>query len=172
MHTLQTLGNGFDLHYGLHVSYNDMANILATKDIYNEIGNAKDFLESFNVIDWSSFEVELANFDFEEFFGDNEQYPDYLPDHEYVRDGVIWNMQDKGESLNKALEDSLKEMVDRANADLGTIRDPLPFGVSSEDAVLSINYTSTFEYLNINDDIPVLHIHGFAENGDSLIYGY
>ncbi len=172
MPTLYILGNGFDLHYGLHTSYNDMANILATEDDYNEIGNAKDFFESLNVINWSNFEEELANFDIEEFFGDNVQYPDYLSDHEYVRDGVIWNMQDKAESLNRALEDSLKEMVDRANADNDTIEHKLPFEVYSEDAVLSFNYTSTFERLCDNHDIPVLHIHGFAENGDSLIYGY
>lgn len=172
MPTLYILGNGFDLHYGLHTSYNDMAKILATKDIYNEIGNAEDFFESLHVINWSNFEEELANFDIEEFFGDNVQYPDYLSDHEYVRDGVIWNMQDKAKSLNRALEDSLKDMVDRANADLDTISYKFPFKVSSEDAVLSFNYTSTFEYLNVNNGIPVLHIHGFAENGDSLIYGY
>ena len=171
MQTLYILGNGFDLHYGLHTSYNDMAMILATKRVYNEITNAKEFFEGLNVINWKCFEEELAAFDIEEFFGDNVQYPDYLSDHEYDRDGTIWNMQDKAESLRQALDESLNEMVNQANSDLFKIHDNLPFSITSNDAVLSFNYTSTFEYL-CEKDIPILHIHGLAENYDNLIYGY
>lgn len=146
--------------------------IIATKHVYNEVEDAKEFFESLNVINWCSFEEELANFDIEEFFGDNLQYPDYMSDHEYVRDGVIWNMQDKAKSLKQALDDSLKEMVDNADADLENIHDILPFNLTLTDAVLIFNYTSTFEYLSENEDGPIFHIHGLAGSDKKLIYGY
>lgn len=175
--TLYIIGNGFDIHYGLHTQVDDFKEILETKDIYNSYCNTLDFFANLGV-DWSDFEEGLKYFDLEEFAEQNEIMPDYLSDHESDRDGGISVIEEMTRSLLEAVEDSLREMADNANHDLTEIPKPfkLPFQIQPGDAIINFNYTSTIEYLYGNQlnylSIPVFHIHGCYADGDDLIYGY
>lgn len=174
MGTLYIVGNGLDIHYGLKTKVEHFQKILETKGVYGEIGNAIDVLAAYGV-DWSGYEEALADIDLSEIELQNLISPDYLSDHESDRDGGILNMQMYLESINEAIQSSLKEMAEIAN------RETEERGANGEqytlpkvgDAILSFNYTSTIENLFIiPQSVPICHIHGFYENGDPLIFGY
>ena len=126
-------------------------------------------------IDWCEYEQSLNDIDLDEIEFQNEIQPDYLSDRESDRDGGILNMQMYVNSLSKAINSALEQMVDVANNDARelSLRLPKKHLLKNGDAILSFNYTSTIEYLFfIPADVPVLHIHGCYEYGDPLIFGY
>lgn len=92
MGKLYIIGNGFDLHYGLKTSTNDYRAFLRNESIYNETENADELLKEYGVYR-SDFEEDLAYIDLNEIDGRQLSYPDYNPDHEYDRDGCIYNME-------------------------------------------------------------------------------
>ena len=119
----------------------------------------------------------MANIEFEELEEDHEQAPDYMSDHEGDRDGVILDMEMLVDSLSGAINDALTDMVDAANAQIESyiINDskyPLRL-FNADDAILSFNYTRTVERLfDVPVEVPILHIHGFRDNKDPLVFGY
>lgn len=174
MATLYVIGNGFDLHFGLKTSPQHFQNILMQKRIYNEIDNAYDILNTYGV-NWSEYEQSLAELDLDEIENQNLIEPDYLSDHESDRDGGILNMKMYTNSIHQAISSALSEMVQEANEEverrslLGECYQLFKQG----DAVLSFNYTSTLEQLyDLSEGIPILHIHGFYETNQPLIFGY
>lgn len=174
MSILYIIGNGLDLHHGLRTAPQDFRNILKTKRIYNEWSNAYDILDSY-CVNWSEYEESLSDLDLDEIECQNLIMPDYLSDHEYDRDGGITNIQMYLESLNDAIQSSLKDMVKIANIDTerrALLGECYPL-FNLEDRVLSFNYTSTLENMfDFARHIPICHIHGFYDTGESLIFGY
>lgn len=174
MGTLYIVGNGLDIHYGLKTKVSDFQEILGTKGVYNEIDNANDVLESYGV-NWSGYEEALADIDLDEIELQNLISPDYLSDHESDRDGGILNMQMYLESINEAIQSSLREMAELANRETEQrgARGGRNVWPKNGDGILSFNYTSTLENLFfIPEGVPICHIHGFHENGEPLIFGY
>ena len=177
MGKLYIIGNGLDLHFGLHTLTSDFQNFLMTKQVYGQLDNALDYFSIYGV-DWSDFEHSLSEIDFESIEEENEQYPDYLSDHESDRDNTVWNMKVLFESLNNAKNEALHDMVEAANEqideELADIKFSQPIQLfDNSDAVISFNYTSTVERLFYRPDgVPIFHIHGFYENNEPLILGY
>lgn len=174
MSILYVIGNGFDLHFGLKTSPKDYENILRTKCIYNEIDNAYDILNTYG-INWSEYEQSLADLDLDEMENQNLIMPDYLSDHESDRDGGILNMQLYTDSINDAISSALNDMVQAANEEVErkSLSGEHYHLFNNGDAILNFNYTSTIEMLfDLPAIIPILHIHGFYEAGQPLIFGY
>lgn len=175
MAKLYVIGNGFDLHYRLKTSPKDFKNILKTKDIYNEVENAYDVMDTYGV-NWSGYEESLAYIDLEEIENQHLGMPDYLSDHESDRDGVILNMQMYLNSIDDAMSSALEDMIKRADIEVQKrvrlSKKYYPFFCDG-DAILSFNYTSTVENLfYLPEDILILHIHGFYDDNEPLIFGY
>ena len=170
------IGNGFDLHFDLNTNPKDFEEYLETKSIYNESDNALNYFRCYGV-DWSEYEQPMANIEFEELEEVHEQAPDYMSDYERDRDGVILDMEMLFDSLSGAINDALTDMVDAANAQIERyiINDskyPLRL-FNADDAILSFNYTRTVERLfDVPVEVPILHIHGFRDNEDPLVFGY
>lgn len=174
MAILYIIGNGFDLHFNLKTSPENFENILKKKCIYNETDNAYDILSTYG-INWSEYEQSLAELDLDEIENRNIDIPDYLSDHEYDRDGGIVNMQMYIDSINEAISSALIDMVKVANGEVerrNLVGENYKL-FNSGDAILSFNYTSTIEQLfDLPENIPILHIHGFYEKQQPLIFGY
>lgn len=168
--TLYILGNGFDLHFGLKTLPSDFCEILKSYDIYNEVVKADEVLLGYGV-DWSQYEESLAEMDLEEIEEQQVLAPDYLSDHESDRDMGIYNMNQYVESLSNAVNEALQEMVDRANKAAALLKKPVDISFPDAEMIISFNYTSTFEIL-FERNVPILHVHGYHENGDHLIFGY
>ncbi len=174
MGTLYIIGNGLDLHWKLNTTTYDFIEYLQGQRIEGEIDSAADVLASYGV-DWSEYEQSLADIDLDTLEGENLGFPDYMSDRESDRDGVIYNMQAYLDSIQEAVRSALKEMVEAANDDLENVKIPRKIRrmFHSGDAILSFNYTSTIEELfDLPDDIEILHIHGFYQDDDPLIFGY
>lgn len=170
--TLYILGNGFDCCHELDTSTERFLEILRTKDVYNETETAEMIFRRYNVL-WGDYESCLADIDLELIAEENLIEPDYFSDHEYDRDGGIYNMEMYTESLRWAIKESLETMVDNANHKLKHSKPVLIEFLNSNDAVISFNYTSTLEQLyNIPNEVPVCHIHGFREKGEFLLFGF
>ncbi|MEG0806692.1 MAG: AbiH family protein [Lachnospiraceae bacterium] len=169
---LYIIGNGFDRCHGLDTSTERFKEILRRQEIYNENDTAQEVFECYGVL-WGDYESCLANIDLEAIEENQMIAPDYMSDHEYDRDGGIFNMEQYTESLYQAVQKSLEIMVDNANQMLAEIKPPLRNFLTIGDAVINFNYTSTLEELyNIPENIRVYHIHGFRKNGEKLLIGY
>lgn len=166
---LYIIGNGFDLHFNLKTGTDDFKKILNTKKSYDGY-SALDTFDYFGV-NWSDYEDSLADFDLDNLAYDIVTFPDYLSDHEYVRDGTITSVEYHIEHLKSAVEESLKEMVRQANKDIETVN----FTPADADLIdccspiLNFNYTSTIEKLYHRESY---HIHGFGECNEKLVFGY
>ena len=126
-------------------------------------------------VDWNEYEQSLNDINLDEIEYQNEICPDYLSDRESDRDGGILNMQMYVESISDAINSALEQMVRAANND--ALRLPShnynKQRFQKGDAILSFNYTSTFEYLfDIPNDVPVFYIHGCYNQAEPLIFGY
>lgn len=178
MAKLYIIGNGFDLHFDLRTSPQNFVERLNGKKVYNQANgtynNVYDVMEAYG-IDWSVYEESLAYIDLKEIETENLMYPDYLSDKESDRDEVIFSMATYLSDINDAIYSALKEMVEDANAEItNKIIDNERYQYfSSDDAILSFNYTSTIETMfELPEDVEILHIHGYYENNDHLIFGY
>lgn len=174
MATLYVIGNGFDLHFGLKTAPQHFQDILMGKKIYNEIDNAYDILNTYGV-NWSEYEQSLAELDLDEIENQNLIMPDYLSDHESDRDSGILNMQMYTNSISQAISSALSDMVQDANKEVQrrSLMGECYSLFLKDDVVLSFNYTSTIELLfELPEGIPILHIHGFYDANQPLIFGY
>lgn len=120
MGKLYIFGNGLDKHYGLKTAPADFSDILRNKRIYNEFEDATEIFAGYNV-GWGNFEEDIAEIDLEQLENNQVNYPDYLSDHEYDRDGVIMNVAYYLDSLRKAIFDSLSEMVINAEQNIQSL---------------------------------------------------
>lgn len=171
MGKLYIFGNGLDLHYKLKTRPSDFVNILSGKKIYNETNNAAEVFENYNVL-WSDFEQDMAYIDLEQIEENQVQSPDYMSDHEYDREGVITNVEEYVNSLNKAIFESLSDMIYMAEEDISELSSDDKWLFDDGDMILSFNYTSTIESISNAMDVPILHIHGFYNDKETLILGY
>lgn len=175
MGKLYIIGNGFDLHFDLKTKPEHFIEKLEMQHIEGEIENAYEVLLNSYCVDWSEYEDSLADIDLEEIEEQHVEFPDYLSDHEYDRDGVIYNMQMYVSSINTAIQAALADMVDDANEAVEFLasEEGASHGLPDVSAVLSFNYTSTLEKLfQLPSGTPIFHIHGYREAGAPLIFGY
>lgn len=170
--TLYVIGNGFDLCHDLETLPTHFQQFLAKQSVYNEIADAADIFMSINA-DWSEYEESLSVMDLDELELDRLGSPDYLSDHEYDRDGVIWDMEEFTRTLKSSIDEALREMVETANEKLEHMSPILREFADQRDAILSFNYTSTVEVLySPPKEVPICHIHGYYGSGDELLFGY
>lgn len=168
MAKLYIMGNGFDLHYGLKTRTNDFLDYLKQERVYNEIDDAVEVFAGYGV-NWSNFEEDIAYIDFNEIEENQLEYPDYLLDHEFDRDGCIFNMREYLNRLYAAIHNALRKMVYKA--DTTELAKDMEF--SLEDAIICFNYTSTIEKVaKVLPLIPIFYIHGCAYKNEELILGY
>ncbi|MDE6254240.1 MAG: bacteriophage abortive infection AbiH family protein [Lachnospiraceae bacterium] len=169
---LYVIGNGFDRHHGLKTDVDSFLNILDNKKIYPEMYNAIEFFDNYGV-DWNEYENALSKMELDVFDEDYIVAPDYMSDRESDRDGGIENMRLCLKSISEAIMDSLTEMVENANQDLNSTSCKIKNIFREGDVILSFNYTSTIERLyELPENIKILHIHGYYEDNDELIFGY
>lgn len=169
--TLFIIGNGFDIHHGLPTRTCDFCDILSRKNVDGDFENALEIFMNYGV-DWGEYENSLRMLDLNEIEEQNLTMPDYLSDHEGDRDGTIFNMESYLSNLNSVIEESLLEMVEKANEYLFDKEAIIKNVFKKNDAILSFNYTSTLEELYEIQGIPILHIHGYLKNNDKLLFGY
>mgnify|MGYP000922037971 CR=1 FL=1 len=171
MAKLFIIGNGFDLFFDLPTDTIDFVNQLEQIP-FECFESAKEAYLNYGV-DWSTFEEGLASIDLETIDEEIEEWPDYMSDHEYDRDSVIWKVEDYTAKLLEVREEALINMIKMAEDKIET---KLPifcpdFFDSTVDEIISFNYTSTIESLFYYSK-PVFHIHGFYQNNDDLILGF
>ena len=167
---LYVIGNGFDLHYGLKTGTDSFVDFLKREHVFNEIDNAAEVMRGYGVC-WSDFEENIAYIDFDRIEETQLQYPDYLSDHEYDRDGCILNMEMHLSSIYTAIFSALRTMVHAADTTYVPMDPEIIF--DENDALISFNYTNTLKRVSCKlPMIPVFHIHGCYSQGDNLIMGY
>lgn len=171
MNTLFIIGNGFDRYHDLPTSTCDFCNILSSKNVDGDVENALEIFMNYGV-DWGEYENSLSMLDLDEIEKQHLTMPDYMSDHEGDRDGTIFYMESYLSDLNSVIEESLSEMVENANDQLFDKEAKIKNVFKKNDAILSFNYTSTLEELYEIEGIPILHIHGYLENNDELLFGY
>lgn len=167
---LYIIGNGFDCMYGLPTKVSDFERHLSEKQVYNEIDDANEILNNYEV-DWCEFEEGLSNINTEEIYSRNVQYPDYLSDHESDRDGGILNMQMYTDSLEESVREALDDMIQEAESELDEKVCITKSLFNEGNQIVSFNYTSTIERLyDLPDGTNIIHIHG--NSGGDKIFGY
>jgi len=156
--------------YGLPTKVSDFERHLSEKQVYNEIDDANEILNNYEV-DWCEFEEGLSNINTEEIYSRNVQYPDYLSDHESDRDGGILNMQMYTDSLEESVREALDDMIQEAESELDEKVCITKSLFNEGDQIVSFNYTSTIERLyDLPDGTNIIHIHG--NSGGDKIFGY
>lgn len=169
--TLFIIGNGFDLHHGLHTSTLDFCEILSSKEIHGDVDDAYEVFNNYG-IDWCEYEKSLSQLDLDEIEDQSLSMPNYMSDHEYDRADTIWYMNKHLRSLRLAIKECLDEMVESANEELYETKIRIKNVFKKGDSIISFNYTSTLEELYETKDIPILHIHGYFDHNESLLFGY
>lgn len=169
--TLFIIGNGFDMFHGLPTSTNDFCNILSSKNVDGDVENALETFMNYGV-DWGEYENSLSKLDLNEIEQQHLAMPDYMSDHEGDRDGSIFYMENYLSDLNSVIRNSLYEMVEKANDQLVDTKAKIKNVFKKNDAILSFNYTSTLEELYRIEGVPILHIHGYYNKCEELLFGY
>lgn len=176
MNILYIIGNGFDSHFGLKTKTKDFINKLKKQNVWPYGFNSAKEMFSYYWVDWGEYEESLADIDLKSIEEDNITYPNYLSDHEYDREGCIFDMQTFLETMSKAKNNALIEMIEEANEKVLEIKNNRKSMVyfDETDKIVSFNYTSTLEELfNIPEELDILHIHGYYKNNkNKLIFGY
>jgi len=170
---LYIIGNGFDLYHKLPTGTDDFCKIIEDIDCNEYYLTAG--------VDWSLYEEALSSFDVDEMAKQFVGYPDYASDHEYDRDGVILNMEERMSAMLDIVRRGLNEMIEKAEAKIDGMfseEDEADSVVEkntvfADDSIfLSFNYTSILEKLYGIHPRRVLHIHGYYENDAQLVFGY
>lgn len=169
--TLYIIGNGFDLYHKLHTRPEDYCDLLSSKEVYGSFDNAKEVFEVYGN-NWGEYEKSLGFIDLETIDEEIVNFPDYLSDHESDRDGTIWYVNEHLSSLSGAAFESLGEMVEGANDEINDTEVLITNVFKFATAIISFNYTSTVEKLYKPISAPILHIHGYYEDGEKLLFGY
>ena len=166
------IGNGFDLHHGLHSAYNDYKKFLQQ--------TAPEMVEAFEELvsdkrpgdmdPWKNVEGAF-NLDYDYIFDCILSYNNLAePDRE--------NPEDYEEQLKKAVSDTTSfvssfvkrffvDWVHCVSRESCLVQDDIT--VDAEDLFVSFNYTRTLENLYGVDEQKILHIHGSV--GGDLQFG-
>ena len=166
---LYIIGNGFDLHYGLHTGVDTFKRILASKYIEYLNMNALDSFGLYGV-HWGEFEQSLAGMNLEAIKNVVLSYPDYLSDRESDREDCIYNTNFHVTQLHEAVDNSLTDMIQNADSELNYIDPNKTDIIPLSGPIISFNYTNTIEALYGISDI--FHIHGLYGEDENLIFGY
>ncbi|MGN0363531.1 MAG: AbiH family protein [Bilifractor sp.] len=171
--TLYILGNGFDLHFHLPTKTSDYEKYLSRQFI-----DGVDALEYYaNLgVNWSSFEEKLSGLDLDELAMEIVEAPDYLDDHESVREDTIYNVQKITSELLEAKDNALMDMLKNAEEKIKELSlAEAKWGKflwpKQSDVILTFNYTDTVERL-YGFSGEILHIHGNYTDGEKLVFGY
>ena len=163
--TFYVLGNGFDLHYGLHTRYCDFKKYLIANGYRKMVEKVDDLFWRFghycpkDIKEWSTFEDMLMVFNdldpdelYEEAF-DNAETDD---DRAGYWDSPSWNVNFYNEYI-KVLKGEFDNWIREMNTEIIPDRyfNPVP-----GDAVLNFNYTTTVEDNFDTRGIQITHIHG------------
>lgn len=169
------IGNGFDLHYGLHTAYHHFKRHLIDKG-YGELVKKVDrlFYERGNfspedIIDWSKFEDMLVVFNhlyadeiYEEAMSNAEnddERADYF-------DSPSWNVNYYNDYI-QVLKQQFALWV--KHLDTHITQDQY-FQPQAGDLVLTFNYTTTIEDNFFPVDFEIVHIHGTI--GQEIVLGH
>jgi hypothetical protein len=163
---LYIIGNGFDLHHNLPTSTNDFINFVEKYDVYDYYSESG--------VDWNEYEEGLSSFDVDYMAEIHIEGPDYLSDRESDRDGVIFQMEQKMDEMYHVRNESLKDMILAANQRIfDNFDNSINKDVFKNSLILSFNYTSTIQDMyNCENVHTIMHIHGFYNDNDELIFGY
>lgn len=180
MKHLYIIGNGFDLHHGIHSKYLDYAKWLEETypDIYCQVENA--YLIQDKEL-WKDFEHMLGELDVR-YHADritSDRYPskkelEDSSDREF-EDMKEWyrlssdEARDEFEELFNNIRSSFREWVEQLNAPDEAKKLP----IEKEGSIfLTFNYTDTLETLYRVPEEKIIYIHGKAMRGDELILGH
>lgn len=81
-------------------------------------------------------------------------------------------MEEITDTLFRARENALKEMISDAECEITKITSPYNNTFFDNSFIVSFNYTSTLESLFALNNSEILHIHGDFTQDDELIFGY
>jgi hypothetical protein len=177
---LYIIGNGFDLYHCLDTSYMSFATFL--KDNYVEVYDL--YLNYFGLPDidsgnkfvreqWSNFENELANIDYNYILEDNASFPNMSSDDYRDRDlyDYQFNIKAKVEILTNDMFKAFREFIIRVNYH-DVFYDRL-VDFESNSVFINFNYTDTLEkYYGINPK-NILYIHGKVNSlSDEVVLGH
>lgn len=176
---LYIIGNGFDLHHGIHSSYADFREWLeyCHPMLYNEFVNIYGEQVK-NGEWWADFENSLGKIDFVRFYN---LYHKEIPKEvwEEARKHAVNNLpvhpiwQPAGKRLRSLyffLDAVMKQWIHTITM---TIMYSNRIILPHENAFfITFNYTSTLEHIYKVPKNKILHIHGCLEDSDELIYGH
>lgn len=171
MKTLYIIGNGFDLHHDINCSYGNFREWLGMH--YSGLLDMMDEIYGFCDGDWwSDFERNLGKIDV---MGYAQQVAIENP-VELASDHCdsTWTdaqiaIENKMTELKNSLQACFEEWVEQLNAPSA---DKQIYLDSADAKFLVFNYTRTLEELYGISESKILHIHGEAGKGETLIIGH
>ena len=173
--TFYVIGNGFDLHYGLTITYSNFKAYLL-KNGYRELVRKVDqlFYEqgifSPKEIDtWSKFEDMLQVFNYldaEDIYDEAMSNAETDDDRAGYWDSPSWNVRYYNDYI-RVLKQQFDSWIKTFNTHI--VPDQY-FRPQKDDFVLTFNYTTTIEDSFYPDNYDILHIHGTA--GQELVLGH
>lgn len=177
--SLYIIGNGFDLHHGIHSSYADFREWLeyCHPMLYQEFVNVYGE-QVLNGEWWADFESNLGKIDFVRYYKLFHREAPKEVWEEAKKHAVnnlpilpIWQPAGKRlHSLYFFLDVAMKQWMH-------VITKTIPYShriiLPQDNAFfISFNYTGVLEHIYKVPKEKVLHIHGYVENNDELIFGH
>lgn len=177
--SLYLIGNGFDLHHGIHSSYADFREWLeyCHPMLYQEFVNVYGE-QVLNGEWWADFENNLGELDFVRYY---DKYHTEVPEKVWRQASTnnitgllvkpVWRPAGKRlRSLYFFLDVAMKQWMH-------TITMTIPYSrriiLPQDNAFfISFNYTSVLEHIYKVPKEKVLHIHGYLEDNGELIFGH
>lgn len=167
---LYIVGNGFDLHHNVHSRYSDFHKWWQEHTMSSYM--YEDEIESYFHCDdlWSSFEENLAKFDYEKFSKDVAvgNRPNMASNHPEA------SLEDARIEVEMQLEQWWADIKFGLVKWLAQLNPPNPHNIiqilAENSYFLTFNYTFTLEYLYGISPGKVLHIHGRVGDSVANIY--
>lgn len=155
MPSLFVIGNGFDLHLGLHTKYEDFRRFVEMDD-----PELASFLYNQN-FSWADFEESLGDADYYKISEDA-----YNSQSEYIQElNVDWILENGIEERLEAYSTNIPAAFSKWISEISTNSikpNCKQFAFNPSDRFLSFNYTDTLQAQYGIDPKHVLHIHGKA----------
>lgn len=168
---LYIIGNGFDLHHGIHSSYNDFQNWMNENhpDIINKV---EEIYGNCNNDWWSDFEHHLASLDAIK-YGERiafENEPDLLSEHcDRMWSDAQIEVERQLNELFSEIRICFHDWIRDLNPPVESKRIKL---IAHNSAFLNFNYTQTLEdFYGINYH-NILHIHGCVDENENFVLGH
>ena len=166
--SLYIIGNGFDLAHGMETSWGDFLEWLSGQEKYSLLCNWLTFYPGFTAKLWSNFEIALGEYDVDEQYEycthDIEIDYDHMMRSGFgIEDAPLSELSPITSILQKAFEEWIHKI------DLPTQK---KYNLPEEARYLSFNYTSVLEIVYGITKSQVFHIHGCADNDETLVFGH